>query len=57
VASLLAVFLRNRGLGATRLNCWAFETPACMDLEMALGCNGARTASLALASRCAGQLA
>ncbi|EFN52035.1 hypothetical protein CHLNCDRAFT_139223 [Chlorella variabilis] len=39
VASLLAVYLRNRGLGADRLRCWAYETPACMDLELAQGCS------------------
>ena len=40
MASLLAVYLRNRGLGADRLRCWAYETPACMDLELAQGCSG-----------------
>ncbi len=40
VASLLAVYLRNRGLPAERLQCWAYETPACMDLSLAHACSG-----------------
>ena len=41
VASLLAVFLRRSyGLGPERLHCYAFEAPACMDLELALSCTG-----------------
>ncbi|KAL4435196.1 hypothetical protein ABPG77_001878 [Micractinium sp. CCAP 211/92] len=38
VASLLAVYLWNRGVGPDRLHCWAFETPACMDLQLAKAC-------------------
>lgn len=40
VASLLAVYLHNRGLPVERLQCWAYETPACMDLALAHACSG-----------------
>ena len=45
VAALLALLLKAEGgLGAEQLQCWAFCTPACMDLDSARACSGGRTA-------------
>lgn len=41
VASLVAVWLRNRLPSSERLRCYAFEAPACMDLRLAQACAGA----------------
>lgn len=47
VASLLSIYLWNRGMGSDRLHCWAFETPACMDLRLAQACTGRKGSAAA----------
>jgi hypothetical protein len=41
IAAMLAIHLKNRGMSADSLRCWAYESPACMDKGLAEGCAGA----------------